>query len=40
LFSVDKMELHFIDSQHDWEEIVLIRESNKVTLRILDAPGE
>lgn len=36
--SVDKMELHFIDSQYDWEQIVLIRESNKVTLRILDAP--
>lgn len=38
LSSVDKMELHFIDSQDDWEEVVLIREGSKVTLRILDAP--
>jgi hypothetical protein len=36
--SVDKTELHFIDSQYDWEQVVLIKESSKVTLRILDAP--
>jgi len=34
----DKMELHFIDTQYDWEEVVLIRDSRKVTLKILDAP--
>ncbi|KAF9524873.1 hypothetical protein CPB83DRAFT_860634 [Crepidotus variabilis] len=34
----EKMELHFIDSQFDWEQIVLIKECNKVSLRILDAP--
>jgi hypothetical protein len=36
--STDKMELHFIDSQYDWEQVVLTKESSKVTLRILDAP--
>lgn len=37
-YSADKMELHFIDSQDDWEQVVLVREGPKVTLRILDAP--
>ena len=34
----DKMELHFIDTQYDWEQVILTRDSSKVTLKILDAP--
>lgn len=35
----DRTELHFIDTQYDWEQVVLIRDSNKVTLKIFDAPN-
>ena len=38
LSSADKLELHFIDTQYDWEQVVLVRDSNKVALRILDTP--
>ena len=38
LSSADKLELHFIDTQDDWEQVVLVRDSNKVMLRILDTP--